>query len=45
MGELMVDFSVYGWFPHVLPSELGHRRIESDSEEDVDGGEDHEDMV
>ena len=21
MGELTVDFSVYGWFPEILPSE------------------------
>ncbi|ORY60021.1 6-O-methylguanine DNA methyltransferase [Pseudomassariella vexata] len=23
LGELMVDFSVYGWFPRTLPSETG----------------------
>lgn len=23
MGEMYVDFSVYGWFPRMLPSEVG----------------------
>jgi methylated-DNA-protein-cysteine methyltransferase related protein len=34
LGELMVDFQVYGWFPRSLPSERGE---ESESEDDMDG--------
>lgn len=32
LGELIVDFGEYGWFPSVLPSETG-----LDVEEDEDG--------
>jgi methylated-DNA-protein-cysteine methyltransferase related protein len=32
MGEYIVDFSKYGWFPDVLPSEAG--LVESSDEED-----------
>lgn len=34
LGELMVDFGEYGWFPSVLPSEagLGHENDDGDSE-------------
>lgn len=35
LGELMVDFAEYGWFPRRLPSEEGDGLDESgDSEED-----------
>ena len=30
MGELSVDFAMFGWFPEELPSEVGERSEESD---------------
>lgn len=35
LGELMVDFGDFGWFPEVLPSEG-----EEDEGSEVDAGED-----
>ncbi|KAF2153334.1 DNA binding methylated-DNA--cysteine S-methyltransferase [Myriangium duriaei CBS 260.36] len=32
MGELTVDFEMYGWFPEMLPSEAAE--VEDDSDED-----------
>lgn len=29
LGELMVDFAEYGWFPDILPSEAGQDEDES----------------
>jgi methylated-DNA-protein-cysteine methyltransferase-like protein len=29
MGELMVDFDEYGWFPEMLPSEAAEEEDES----------------
>ena len=29
MGELTVDFSAYGWFPDLLPSEEAERSEEN----------------
>ena len=36
MGEFLVDFGRYGWFPSVLPSEADE--VESSDEEDDDEG-------
>ncbi|EGO56033.1 hypothetical protein NEUTE1DRAFT_45744 [Neurospora tetrasperma FGSC 2508] len=33
LGELMVDFAEYGWFPRILPSEEGEELESTDSEE------------
>jgi len=33
MGEYSVDFSVYGWFPELLPSEEAELEAESDDEQ------------
>lgn len=33
LGELMVDFAEYGWFPRILPSEEGDGLESVDSEE------------
>ena len=33
MGELTVDFSVYGWFPDLLPSEEAEGGEEKDADE------------
>ncbi|KAF2445182.1 hypothetical protein P171DRAFT_463648 [Karstenula rhodostoma CBS 690.94] len=35
MGEFLVDFGRYGWFPSMLPSEA--EEVESSDEEDEDG--------
>lgn len=35
LGELMVDFAEYGWFPRVLPSEA---EDDEDEEGEEDGG-------
>ena len=35
LGELMVDFAKFGWFPRSLPSESGG--VEESSDEDDDG--------
>ena len=32
LGELSVDFSVYGWFPDVLPSEEEEQEPEGSNE-------------
>lgn len=39
LGELMVDFGEFGWFPEVLPSEEG----EEDEGNEVDGVDDGDD--
>jgi methylated-DNA-protein-cysteine methyltransferase-like protein len=39
LGELMVDFGEFGWFPRVLPSEEGQGGVSSNGEEDDDDGE------
>ncbi|KAF2204995.1 DNA binding methylated-DNA--cysteine S-methyltransferase [Delitschia confertaspora ATCC 74209] len=36
MGEFTLDFSVYGWFPDVLPSEAG---VESSNDEEEEASE------
>lgn len=41
MGELTVDFRVYGWFPRSLPSEEGEG-LESSSGDDSLGDEEEE---
>jgi methylated-DNA-protein-cysteine methyltransferase-like protein len=41
MGEFLVDFGQYGWFPPVLPSET-EEADSSDEDEDEDEGEDEE---
>lgn len=40
MGEFLVDFGRYGWFPLMLPSEA--EEVESSDEEDEDGDDDDE---
>lgn len=40
MGEFLVDFGRYGWFPSVLPSEADEAES---SENDDDEGDDDED--
>ena len=37
LGELMVDFAEFGWFPRVLPSEEAQGVLPSDEEEDEEG--------
>jgi methylated-DNA-protein-cysteine methyltransferase-like protein len=34
MGELMVDFAEYGWFPRQLPSEEAARLVPHDLDSD-----------
>lgn len=41
MGELMVDFREYGWFPRSLPSE-GDEELESSSGEESEVDEDED---
>lgn len=36
LGELMVDFAQFGWFPRILPSEEARGVVPSDEEEDED---------
>lgn len=36
MGQLMVSFGQYGWFPAMLPSEAAEGREASDEEEEGD---------
>ena len=38
LGELSVDFSLYGWFPRSLPSEAD----ELDDDEDYDSDDDED---
>lgn len=39
MGEFLVDFSVYGWFPSELPSEAAEgEESSSDSEDEAERG-------
>ena len=41
LGELMVAFDEYGWFPRVLPSEaVGDEAWESSTDEEEDDDED-----
>ena len=40
MGEYSIDFSVYGWFPDMLPSEEAELEAESDEDEHDSGVED-----
>lgn len=37
LGELMVDFAEFGWFPRVLPSEEGQGLGGSDEDEEGSG--------
>lgn len=37
MGEFLVDFGRYGWFPPMLPSEA--EEVESSDEEDEEAGD------
>jgi methylated-DNA-protein-cysteine methyltransferase-like protein len=40
LGELMVDFAEFGWFPRILPSEEAMGVVPSDEDgEDDDGDE------
>jgi methylated-DNA-protein-cysteine methyltransferase-like protein len=41
MGELLVDFVEYGWFPRVLPSEAAQGLNGSDSVDESDDDEDN----
>ncbi|GAB1312758.1 Alkyltransferase-like protein 1 [Madurella fahalii] len=34
LGELMVDFAEFGWFPRILPSEEAQGLVASDGDED-----------
>ncbi len=43
LGELMVDFGEYGWFPRVLPSEEGRGMRPHDEDEDEDDEDDDDD--
>ncbi|OCL06274.1 DNA binding methylated-DNA--cysteine S-methyltransferase [Glonium stellatum] len=44
MGEYSVDFSIYGWFPDVLPSEVAEPSTSDDEDGDgSDGGDDGRD--
>lgn len=38
MGELMIDFSTFGWFPDNLPSEAAELDEDDQSEQDADQG-------
>lgn len=38
LGELLVDFGHYGWFPRILPSEAAQGMVPSD-EDDTEGDE------
>ncbi|KAH6622635.1 6-O-methylguanine DNA methyltransferase [Chaetomium tenue] len=40
LGELMVDFGEFGWFPRVLPSEEGQGLGDSDEDGEEGSGED-----
>ncbi|KAI5360764.1 Putative methylated-DNA-[protein]-cysteine S-methyltransferase, DNA binding protein [Septoria linicola] len=35
LGERTVDFSTFGWFPNVLPSEGESREAEADEQEEL----------
>jgi hypothetical protein len=37
LGELLVDLSVYGWFPECLPSEREGGREEGEGDEREEG--------
>ncbi|KAK4238835.1 hypothetical protein C8A03DRAFT_33159 [Achaetomium macrosporum] len=39
LGERMVDFAEYGWFPRILPSEEAQGLVPSDEEDEGDDGE------
>ena len=39
LGELMIDFDKYGWFPRRLPSEAAEGLDDPDSEESEGDGE------
>jgi methylated-DNA-protein-cysteine methyltransferase-like protein len=36
LGERMVDFAEYGWFPRILPSEEAQGLVPSDEEDEGD---------
>ena len=38
MGELTVDFSAYGWFPDMLPSEEAEAEAERSEEDQEPAG-------
>jgi methylated-DNA-protein-cysteine methyltransferase-like protein len=40
LGELMVDFGQFGWFPRVLPSEEAQGLVAASDDDDDDEGED-----
>ena len=35
MGELMVDFETYGWFPSVLPSYIAKGYVSNEDDDDL----------
>ncbi|KAJ4307289.1 Ras guanine nucleotide exchange factor bud5 [Collariella sp. IMI 366227] len=42
LGELMVDFGEFGWFPKILPSEAARGMVLSDEDEGDEGGEEED---
>ncbi|KAK3320505.1 6-O-methylguanine DNA methyltransferase [Cercophora scortea] len=39
LGELMVDFAEFGWFPNILPSEAAQGAVPEDDDDDDDDSE------